>query len=353
MKIVHLAQYFSPHVGGVERHLELLNQELLSRGHEVSVMTLHLPKDTALLERVDGVQVARLPVALPSQSFLSKTRYKLKLWWQMWRRRKLLFSADRIHIHDVFFWLIPFLPWLPKKKLFITFHGYERSEVPGKMQVFWHRFAEKMTAGNICVGAFHKVWYHVRPTVETHGAVVPARKSTASRKNDTGVYIGRLARDVGIMEYLHSLHMLQMQSKHVELDVYGDGPQRVDAEQFVKRHGLHVRFYGNVPNAAQFLSSYTFACVSQYLAILESLTAQTPIIAYYNNQMKHDYLRLAPFADWLKIAQTPVEIAANISRILALPNSCKADVQQGKAWADRQTWQNMTDIYEHLWIGKI
>lgn len=352
MKIVHLAQYYSPHVGGVERHLELLNQELLSRGHEVSVMTQHVPKDTALCEGVNGVQVVRLPVALPSLSLLSKTLYKLKLWRQVWRQRKLLFSADRIHIHDVFFWLIPMLPWLAREKLFMTFHGYEGSEAPGKMQVFWHRFAEKMTVGNICVGAFHKVWYHVRPTVETHGAVESARKSTASRKKDTGVYIGRLAKDAGIMAYLEAVQILHKQGKAIALDVYGDGPQRAEAERFVQRHHLHVTFHGDTPNAAQYLPSYSFACVSRYLAILESLSAQTPIIAQYDSEIKHDYLRLSPFAEWVTIAQTPAEIAAHISHILAQPASYQAQVQQGKAWADTQSWQNMTNLYENLWSQK-
>jgi glycosyltransferase involved in cell wall biosynthesis len=209
-----------------------------------------------------------------------------------------------------------------------------------------------MTAGNICVGAFHKVWYRVRPTIETHGAVEPVQKSAALRKNVTGVYIGRLAKDVGIMAYLEALQILQKQAKHVELDVYGDGPQRSEAELFVKSHGLCVRFYGNVPNAAQYLPSYSFACVSQYLAILESFTAQTPIIAQYHNEMKHDYLRLAPFAEWVKSAQTPAEIAEHISLILAQPDSSRAQVQHGKAWADTQTWQNMTNVYENLWNGK-
>ena len=95
-----------------------------------------------------------------------------------------------------------------------------------------------------------------------------------------------------------------------------------------------------VPNAARFLPKYDLACVSRYLAILEALAAGVPVLAHYNNDIKYDYLAMAPFAKYIHFFQDPKTANFNFDHKL---------VKQGQAWAKSQTWTKLASIYEKLW----
>lgn len=60
MRILLLAQFYAPIVGGEERMVETLATGLRERGHKVAVATLHQPGQ-AELEHRDGVAIHRLP----------------------------------------------------------------------------------------------------------------------------------------------------------------------------------------------------------------------------------------------------------------------------------------------------
>lgn len=57
MRILLLAQFYPPVIGGEERHVRNLARELAGRGHEVHVATLSVGDDAAPPERDDGVTV--------------------------------------------------------------------------------------------------------------------------------------------------------------------------------------------------------------------------------------------------------------------------------------------------------
>jgi glycosyltransferase involved in cell wall biosynthesis len=60
MKIIQVAPYFQPHIGGVESHVLEISLELIRRGHDVEVFTSQY--DTALPaeESIDGITVHRI-----------------------------------------------------------------------------------------------------------------------------------------------------------------------------------------------------------------------------------------------------------------------------------------------------
>src|SRR6266851_8957415 len=68
MRIVHVAPYYHPSVGGGETHLKVISEGLVQRGHQVTVLTR---RHTSLSQRIDrtlreseiinGVHVRRLP----------------------------------------------------------------------------------------------------------------------------------------------------------------------------------------------------------------------------------------------------------------------------------------------------
>lgn len=107
----------------------------------------------------------------------------------------------------------------------------------------------------------------------------------------------------------------------------------LEYRKLAKRLGVKLDEYINVPNADKYLKKYDYAFVSRYLAIIEALAAGLPVYAHYNNQIKFDYLNMAPFAKYITIFKDYREVS----------------VQDGQAWAKAQTWEKIVDVYEKLW----
>ena len=58
MRILQVVAYYPPHLGGLERHVEVLSRKLVEAGHEVTVCTANVPSMKPV-EVVDGVEVRR------------------------------------------------------------------------------------------------------------------------------------------------------------------------------------------------------------------------------------------------------------------------------------------------------
>lgn len=115
MKILIVAEYYAPHIGGVETFFQHLAEGLVAHGARVEVVTSHLP-GTMYDEVFNGVRVHR--VRLP--------QFGLRYWftffavYAVWRRA---FSCDVIHTTTynaaVPAWLVS---KLLRKKALITVH---------------------------------------------------------------------------------------------------------------------------------------------------------------------------------------------------------------------------------------
>jgi glycosyltransferase involved in cell wall biosynthesis len=336
MKILFLAKRYWPHIGGVENHLLHLNH-LLSANHQITVITeqhdSHLPEH----EVTGKVEIFRIPIASSTSE-----KEQIKKW--MSGHLQLLFSADIIHVHDVFFWLLPFRLGLANKKIFMTFHGYEAPGPPMPKQIIQHQLADFLCDGNICVGGFHKKWYGVEPDEVTFGAVDESqrKKTKTSKLKHHALFVGRLASDTGIENYLEAIDILHQQKKDIHLTVVGDGPLKEKSEKFVDKNHLPVEFVGAVEDVSPFYQRASVACVSGYLTILEAFQYHLPVISTYHNQLKKDYLTLTPFADWISILKTPEEIAAALGGNLEL-------FDEAFVWSQKQTWSKLALQYETLW----
>ena len=69
MRILMLAQFYPPLMGGIERHVQALARALAGRGHQVSVATLW-HAGLAAQEQIDGVRIHRLRGTIQRLSFL-------------------------------------------------------------------------------------------------------------------------------------------------------------------------------------------------------------------------------------------------------------------------------------------
>ncbi len=274
MNILFMCRLYWPHVGGVEKHVEKIS-EILKKKHEITIVCeKHDPK-LPDYEMSRGVAIYRIRGA---------DKWTTWKWW--FSHLNLINNADIVHIHDVFFWFLPFrLPYW-SKKVFVTFHGWE-----GVYPILWkniviRKVSEWMAKGNICVGEFIKKYYGTKPDYVIYGAAEKSKYPKVKRQG--AIFVGRLDADQGL-DYYKSL----ARKMKVKLDIFTSDP-----------------------NAGKYFYKYKYAFVSGYLTILEAMAQNTPVFTYCNNPLKYDYLNMTPFKD----------------QGFRIP-----------------TWSDVADIYEKLW----
>lgn len=355
MKILFLTRLFFPHIGGVERHVFQLSQQLIKKGHQVTIITESLQDiPTKPYETIKNMHIYRIPY-WPD----SKTK-KFKIWQWMWQHRKLIQQADIIHAHDVFFWYLPFRILLPQKPIYTTFHGYESYPITENAKTM-HKIAEQLSWGNICIGDFIPKHYHTKPTIISYGAVKlsspPVKGRTLGARlldrgkelegvKNTAVFIGRLDDQTGILTYAQATKLIRKKIPSFKLTVIGDGPYQKDIQQ----KGIESKGFQSDPE--KFLKTSHFAFISRYLAILEAMAQQKLIFAVYDNPIKEDYLKLAPFAKYIIITNSPEELAQKVLYYLKHRKQEQMLVAKAYEWVKKQTWENLTNQYLKLWGNK-
>ena len=331
-----------------------VGKRLVKKGHRVIVITEY-EKNTNDLNyqslsasaTIEGIEILRIQVGKEGKL------KKFRIWLNLLRHLGVINSADVVHCHDVFFWYLPFRFLFPFKKVYTTFHGYEGNKIPNKKAILMHKLAEKLSWGNICVGDFLKKWYGTKSTFVTYGAVDVDKQKTENNKQKTDknliVFLGRLEEEAGIMEYLKAFKEISQKYKELRLVVLGDGSQKEKAREFVEQNKLGVEFKGFIENTEYFVNRASFVFTSRYLGILESMMSKKYVLAVYNNEIKKDYLQMAPFADFISIAKNSNEIQRELEMYLSNDELKNAKVNKGYNWVKTETWDKMVNIYLKLW----
>lgn len=368
MKIVFICSAFYPSVGGVQTHVMAVSRELIKRGHKVTVVTedLSVDKPVRKQSKVESDNEARLKKRLDlsilfrhKQSFFTNKRLhqidiyyfkfgqsgfskKLRIWYALLRSLKLFQGADIIHCHDVFFWYLPLRFILFQKKVFTTFHGYEAVFPPADKAKFIRKISEKLSNGNIIVGNFIKRWYGTSSDFVTYGGVNRRSREKVAIKSRNSVIklllIGRLEKDIGIQVYKETLRQLSERGVKFTFTVCGQGSMGQGLEQYGEVLGF-------VKDVTPYIKKADIVFASSYLSMLEVLQLGTPVFATYTNPLKHDYLRDSPFEKYITISDSAEDLARKVA--IFKPNLKK--LQDGAKWANSQTWEKVTDLYEELW----
>lgn len=351
MKIVFISPRFFPDIGGVEKHaLEVAKR--LSKNHEVSVIT-EGKKDKK--EKINGIKIIRI--------FFGKKDWfkKFVIWWKILNLRKLIEKADIVHCHDVFFWYLPLRIIYPNKKVFITFHGYEGTFPPGLKAIFIRKLSNKLSSGNIAVGEYIRKWYGTKSNVIVYGGIsrgpaarfppasarsrntdVRAVGSPSSRVTPRILFIGRIEKDTGVEIYSEVLKQL----KNYEFEACGDGSKRSELEKYGKVHGF-------VKNLDKYISKSDIIFASSYLSILEAMKLKKPVFSVFDNPIKEDYLKMAPFAKWIYIAGSSKILVKKIKIVMRNDRLREKNTNLAHNWVKDQTWDNITRKYIDLWEGEI
>ncbi|MEP7167511.1 MAG: glycosyltransferase [Candidatus Woesebacteria bacterium] len=341
MRVVMLCRLYSPHLGGVEKHVLNLSKEILKGGNQVDVFTLPHERKLPSFEVMEGILVHRKPRQLHSRVlkiffgilpfFPKKLAQNIverdEIWgWLLWNLPTFLF-ADVIHIHDVFFWYWPIRILLPWKKVFITFHGFEAGSLPTQKAKKTRRMAAHWTNGNIAVGGWIKKWYGTDADLVTYGAgsCIP-EKSTALHTKMKAVFIGRVASDTGAKVYAKIIDSVS----NYTLDIYGEGSE-----------------LGTVENSCALFPQYDLACVSSYLSILEAMQSKVFVLAYATDDLKWDYLQSHPMAHNMCIVRSEAEMKSFLDGFT--PEKYHREIERAFDWAKEQTWRALYLQYENLW----
>jgi glycosyltransferase involved in cell wall biosynthesis len=92
MKILIELTYYRPHTSGLTIYAERLAKALVSRGHQVTILTSRYDKSLPREEIMEGVRVVRAPVMLRISKGVIMPTFG-------WLATKLIIENDVIHLH--------------------------------------------------------------------------------------------------------------------------------------------------------------------------------------------------------------------------------------------------------------
>lgn len=334
---------YSPAVGGIEKHLHRVNAYLSRAGYAITVLTSSHERDLRAHEKIDGVDVFRIP-------FGWEKNPPLVYGWIL-KNRKRLQGCRVVHVHGtvpLMFWYLPLRLLNPVTPTFATFHGFERDPVPVLFRVL-RKVARRLVKKAMCIGRFIERIYGIKCDHITIGAVDSPPAHVDGREG--AVYVGRLEEDTGIREHIIAMGLLKNKyGIEVPLTVCGSGSLKDELSNLASSKGIDVRFEGIVPNAVSVMNKKKLALAAGYLSILEAMSLGLPVIAVCKTPLKHQYLRGVLEAGGSISIQTSAEgVADEIMRIMKNPELVRGLSERGMQFASRMTWKRMAQNYIHLW----
>ncbi len=339
-----IVERYWPAIGGVEKHVRRLAQELIDRGWQVRIITKKHEGSLKSTETVDGVEIHRIPkwiLDAPPLAYL----------WLL-KNQHLWKHADVVHVHDtvpLLLWGLPLVITRRARPVSVTFHGYERDPIPVAFRLL-RRVARYLTGErSICIGRFIERCYGIDCGRVTLGAV---ERPTVSIGDKQGlVYVGRIEPDTGILEYLKSLLILRDEfGIEQRLTVIGDGTLRRQAEEFAERNDLAVEFRGAIREPWRVAGSAKICLAVGFLSILESMSLGIPVVSFATSPLRVSYLRSVLDANGpISIQTTPEGVAREIARLERNPQLYQKIAESGKAFAKRFSWSSLTETYLRLW----
>jgi len=346
MKILMLTSYYYPRVGGVEKYVKKIADELKKRGYEIKIITKLYRNDLKEKEIVDGIEIRRVN--------FSGLLYIWKMWLYLWKNRKLLIEADAIHCHDVstFYWYLPFRFLFWKKPVFITYYGYEKIPVP-KGNILLRRISKLLTTSQINGGRYLEKYYKIKCDYVIYAATdikLPKKEKILKRKNRI-VYIGRLEKDTGVEGYIKALKILKEKYKiNLQMDIYGEGSLRKQLEKLVKRDKLNVIFHGAVENASQHFKEVKFAFSTSPMATVEAMASRCLVFSLCENQITKDLLiDLTQKKNIIVIASSPEELAQRFYVFYHNQKIAENIISDAYKFAQKLTWEKMAKVFIEMY----
>ncbi|MEK7550909.1 MAG: glycosyltransferase [Patescibacteria group bacterium] len=266
MKILFLAQHKWPHIGGVEKHIRAVSEELRKKNYDVKI-------------------ISEEDIKYPKIKFLGL----LYIWFWLFKNRNLITGSHLVHIHDVFVWYLPFRFLYPRKPVFTTFHGWEGVyPIPWK-NIFLKRIANRLSWASIVIGKYIEKYYGIKANRIMYGGTRQKALGTRKIKNMI-VWLGRQDKDTGINEF----------------------------KKWIKKQNKKylVTYVSNELNPEKYLRKAEYCVPGGYLSYIEAKSYGSKIMTFANNPLKEDYwneIRLVKnFPTWGKVADEYINLYNSI-----------------------------------------
>jgi glycosyltransferase involved in cell wall biosynthesis len=342
MKILFVSRLYMPHIGGVEIHLREISTILIRMGHEVTIITGQDDKKLRLETNYKGIQVYRIPY--------EATGNKQKTWNEIKKYSYLFDDVDVVHVHDVFWWILP-VYFKIKKKVYLTFHGWE-TKLPIPINSKIHRFlVSQISLKTIHVGNFIQEFYWDKPNQVIYGGINLKRFTKSNNKTIKHiiksnklrfVFVGRLDVDTDIKLYINFLKKLQYKKINFDIIWVGDGALKKQCEEFGEVTGFQK-------NISKYIVNSDFVFSSSYLSILESLCLEKIILSFYSNPLKKRYLELFPGYKYLLVSGSVDGMLKKLEHLLTSRKLLASMQKDAGIFAKKYTWEKVVATYLKLW----
>ncbi|MEW5759840.1 MAG: glycosyltransferase family 4 protein [Candidatus Thermoplasmatota archaeon] len=295
MKITQVAPYFNPHIGGVENHVYFISKFLLSKGHDVTVLTSLYDKALREKESIDGINVKRVKTI--GTIFSTPITPGLK---------KFLGDEDIIHAHSPpplsSYYAAKFCR-KENKKFVLTYHcDLELPTFFGNLITSFYRktfdrytlnTAKKIIAtSESYVSTSRALWNYetiIIPNGVDTGKFKPGLECNEIKEKygeNIVLYVGRLVYHKGLDVFIESAKYVD-DAKYI---VIGSGEMKAQLADIIEKFGLEnkVELIGKVDSST--LPKYYSACnvfvlpsVSRLeafgLVLLEAMACGKPVVA--------------------------------------------------------------------------
>ena len=373
MKILQVAPYFFPYVGGQESYIYNLSKHLVKNGHEVHIITSNYPK-SKYSEEIDSITIERNNLLLrPLRNPISPGFFNIK---------KLSNDFDLIHVHNLYAFSSIVTAYYKNKincPLIFTDHGKLVFDVKHKdfvVQMYTKLIAKKILEKTdlVVVLSKHQKEYlsTISPNLANKIKIIPnaidielfrkldknIEKVESNNSAFTFLYVGQLIKRKGIGWLLKALKILEKSNKNIKLIIVGDGEYRDYYKKLVNDLNLnqYVEFKGGIndKNKLTFLykncDAFVLPSLSEGLptVILEAIYFGLPVISTDNGGIKENFgdcVIVVPPRDSIKLAQAMINLSKkdNIEDAKNLSKNFKNVIES------KYSWNAVVDEYEKLY----
>lgn len=348
MRIVQLANLYSPVSGGLRTAVDMLGRGYVAAGHDRALVVpgrtyTRRISPAGLVVTVPGPSVApgyrlvldprpvlRVLAGLRPDVIEVSDKATLTVaasWARRHGVRSVLLSHERL---DAI--LAPRTPgWLPLESAADRWNGRLARVFDAVVATSAFAAAEFARVG---AESLHRVPLGVDLTMFRP---LPA---TAPSEVVRLVHLGRLSKEKRPDLALSAVRELLGRGIHVHLDVVGGGPQAAELRAAATREGLPVRFHGHVPGRAEVAKLLAGADVALAtcpieafgLAVLEALACGTPVVAADRGAAPELLVAGAGVA----VPPCPEGFADGVQEVLRWPYEWRREA--ARARAERYPW---------------
>jgi glycogen synthase len=373
LRVLLVPSAYLPNVGGIEEVTRRLAAGLRERGNDVIILTNRWPDDTLVAERIEGVEVTRIPFHLPAANGPQLARFALRAPGSAVRLLRLSrrLRPDVVHVIGAgpnAAYVAALNPLL-RAAVVLSAHGelsgdahnaFERSSTLRRALRALCASADAVTTPSAYTLEELKSTFPIRARAEVIPNGVDVEEfAGAEPRDDLGRYVltvGRLVQQKGLDTLLDAFARTRDRLDGRRLVIAGEGPDRAKLEARAAELGIAdtVVFLGLVSRAslpALFAAADAFVLASRReafgLVALEAMAAGVPLVATTVGGVPE--IATDGQSGLLVAPGDPDALGAALVRLLSEPDLRSLLAEGGRARAREHSWARAVDAYEALY----